>query len=52
MWNESISKFCPKEFRINFCRKTQLFLNNEQQDSQEFISKITYRNTLIYLAIT
>ena len=37
MWNESISKFCPKEFRINFCRKTQLFLNNEQQDSQEFL---------------
>ena len=37
MWNEDINRFCPKEFRVNFCRKTQLFLNSEQQDSQEFL---------------
>ena len=37
MWNQSIRQFCPKEFRIKFCRKTQLFLNSEQQDSQEFL---------------
>ena len=37
MWNETNTKFCPKEFRINFCRKTQLFMTSEQQDSQEFL---------------
>jgi ubiquitin carboxyl-terminal hydrolase 4/11/15 len=37
MWNENNTKFCPKEFRINFCRKTQLFMTSEQQDSQEFL---------------
>lgn len=37
MWNEGNSRIVPKEFRINFCRKTGLFLNNEQQDSQEFL---------------
>ena len=37
MWNEPEKQFCPKEFRIKFCNKTQLFLNSEQQDSQEFL---------------
>ena len=37
MWNEPNNKIAPKEFRINFCRKTGLFLNSEQQDSQEFL---------------
>ena len=37
MWNEENERIAPKEFRINFCRKTGLFLNNEQQDSQEFL---------------
>ena len=37
MWVGNDYQFCPKEFRINFCRKTQLFLNSEQQDSQEFL---------------
>ena len=37
MWNERSKKFCPKDFRINFCRATHLFLNSEQQDSQEFL---------------
>ena len=37
MWVGDTYQFCPKEFRINFCRKTQLFLNSEQQDSQEFL---------------
>ena len=37
MWNEPNNKIAPKEFRINFCRKTGLFLNSEEQDSQEFL---------------
>ena len=37
MWNEPNNRIAPKEFRINFCRKTGLFLNSEQQDSQEFL---------------
>ena len=37
MWNGHEKEFCPKEFRIKFCKRTQLFLNNEQQDSQEFL---------------
>ena len=37
MWNEENDRIAPKEFRSNFCRKTGLFLNNEQQDSQEFL---------------
>ena len=37
MWIEPNNKIAPKEFRINFCRKTGLFLNSEQQDSQEFL---------------
>ena len=37
MWTKRINCFLPKEFRINFCRKTDLFCNNEQQDSQEFL---------------
>ena len=37
MWNEKNSSFCPKEFRINFCKKTHLFMTGEQQDSQEFL---------------
>ena len=37
MWNGENGKLVPKEFRINFCRKTGLFLNSEQQDSQEFL---------------
>ena len=37
MWNGNEDQFCPKEFRIKFCKRTQLFLNSEQQDSQEFL---------------
>ena len=37
MWNGTKKKINPKEFRINFCKKTKLFLNNQQQDSQEFL---------------
>ena len=37
MWNEENVRIAPKEFRINFCRKTGLFLNNDEQDSQEFL---------------
>ena len=37
MWNGQYNHFSPKKFRINFCRKTKLFCNSEQQDSQEFL---------------
>ena len=37
LWNEPNDKILPKSFRITFCKKTGLFLNNEQQDSQEFL---------------
>ena len=37
MWNWGNGKFAPKGYRICFYRKTGLFLNNEQQDSQEFL---------------
>ena len=37
MWNGTERQFCPKQFRINFCKRTQLFLSSEQQDSQEFL---------------
>ena len=37
IWNGGEKEFCPKEFRIKFCKKTGLFLNSEQQDSQEFL---------------
>ena len=37
LWNEPNDKIVPKSFRITFCKKTGLFLNNEQQDSQEFL---------------
>ena len=37
LWNEPKDKFLPKEFRITFCKKTGLFMNSEQQDSQEFL---------------
>ena len=37
LWNENINAILPKSFRITFCKKTGLFLNNEQQDSQEFL---------------
>ena len=37
LWNENNNAILPKSFRITFCKKTGLFLNNEQQDSQEFL---------------
>ena len=37
LWNEPNDGILPKNFRITFCKKTGLFLNNEQQDSQEFL---------------
>ena len=37
LWNESCTHVAPKKFRVTFCKKTGLFMNNEQQDSQEFL---------------
>ena len=37
LWNEPYERILPKNFRITFCKKTGLFMNHEQQDSQEFL---------------
>ena len=37
LWNENCTAIVPKHFRSVFCKKTRLFMNNEQQDSQEFL---------------
>ena len=40
LWNESVAHILPKQFRIVFCKKTGLFMNSEQQDSQEFLQAL------------
>ena len=37
LWTTSRAFIVPKKFRINFCKKTRLFLNSDEQDSQEFL---------------
>ena len=40
LWNETATHIVPRQFRYVFCKKTGLFANNEQQDSQEFLQAL------------